>query len=140
MMENESSLDWLLQQARARLNQIEGEPYSKDVEFIQWCGEQSQELLNRLRWPIGIEAIVASIAGLAWMAGRQANMKPKGECVMTCVNRERCSVIECDQLAEWAIYDEEPYNEAYACTKHVGDLLTDAEVHWIYPHGHAPAA
>ena len=45
---------------------------------------------------------------------------------------EKCSVIGCNKQAEFSIWTNEPYGDAYACTKHVGELLTDAEVHYVY--------
>ncbi len=54
-------------------------------------------------------------------------------------NKKRhCCMIGCDKEAEYAIYfrsDGEPSDSTNtdACTKHVGELLTDALMHWIYP-------
>lgn len=45
-----------------------------------------------------------------------------------------CCQLECTQTAEWVIYDGdgiEDYTEA--CTTHVGELLSDALEHRVYP-------
>ena len=47
-----------------------------------------------------------------------------------------CCKIDCDAIAEWHIWDgKHPEFDHYvlACTEHVGDLLTDAPEHKIYP-------
>lgn len=47
----------------------------------------------------------------------------------------KCCVIGCDKPAEWEIYDH-PYgidDNTEACTVHVGELLTDAPEHKIFP-------
>jgi len=45
---------------------------------------------------------------------------------------EICCIVDCEKLADWAIYTEVPYSDTYACTEHVGALLSDAPVHSIY--------
>lgn len=45
---------------------------------------------------------------------------------------------QCQNEAEWEINNESPDRDPIgeytdACTAHVGELLTDAPVHWIYP-------
>lgn len=45
-----------------------------------------------------------------------------------------CCKLDCQHESEWVIYDgagPEDYTEA--CTVHVGDLLSDAPEHRIYP-------
>lgn len=45
--------------------------------------------------------------------------------------KEHCCQIDCNEDAEWEIYAEGVPDTA-ACTKHVGELLTDAKEHRIF--------
>lgn len=46
---------------------------------------------------------------------------------------EEIKKLSCQRKAEWEIaYGEDIYNYAHACTKHVGDLLSDLPEHRIY--------
>jgi len=50
------------------------------------------------------------------------------------MEKELCCQIDCNETAEWEIYaDAVP--DTLACTKHVGELLTDAIEHRIFRHG-----
>ena len=41
---------------------------------------------------------------------------------------------DCGRVAEWGIYHgSEPHEYTESCTGHVGDLLTDAPEHKVYP-------
>lgn len=45
-----------------------------------------------------------------------------------------CCKLDCTHKSEWVIYDGdgiEDYTEA--CTAHVGDMLSDAPEHRVYP-------
>ena len=45
-----------------------------------------------------------------------------------------CCQIQCEQKAEWQIYDgPNPEDYTEVCTAHVGDLLGDAPEHRVYP-------
>jgi hypothetical protein len=46
-----------------------------------------------------------------------------------------CCHIPCSRAAEWEIWHTsgDPYDSTHACTEHVGELLTDAPEHRIYP-------
>lgn len=47
------------------------------------------------------------------------------------MGKEHCCQIDCKKDAEWEIYaDGVP--DTTACTKHVGELLTDANEHRIF--------
>lgn len=48
--------------------------------------------------------------------------------------KPECCVVECEKVAEWEIRTGQgPDDYTHACTAHVGDLLTDAEEHRVYP-------
>jgi hypothetical protein len=50
------------------------------------------------------------------------------------VVRNMCCKLGCEASAQWRIYDgEKPDDYTEACTAHVGDLLSDAPEHRIYP-------
>jgi hypothetical protein len=45
-----------------------------------------------------------------------------------------CCKLDCSQSAEWVIYDgDRPEDYTECCTMHVGELLSDALEHRIYP-------
>ncbi len=45
-----------------------------------------------------------------------------------------CCAMDCNKTAEWVIvHGAAPDDYTMACTTHVGDLLTDAPTHYIYP-------
>lgn len=45
-----------------------------------------------------------------------------------------CCNIGCEHKAEWVIFDgPRPDDYVEACTAHVGELLSDASEHRIYP-------
>jgi len=47
-----------------------------------------------------------------------------------------CCKIGCKAPPQWIIYQvpsPEPYELRHACTAHVGDMLTDAPEHHIFP-------
>ncbi len=46
--------------------------------------------------------------------------------------KEHCCELNCTKTAEWGIYAKGVPDTA-ACTKHVGELLTDAKEHRIFP-------
>jgi hypothetical protein len=45
-----------------------------------------------------------------------------------------CCEPNCDKQAEWAIYDGDGIEDyTHSCTAHVGELLSDAPEHRVYP-------
>jgi hypothetical protein len=62
-------------------------------------------------------------------------MKSERKCCFLENNTVPCSVD-----AEWEIHDGSPFETVDACTKHVGDLLSDAPEHRIYPLRTAPVS
>ena len=44
-----------------------------------------------------------------------------------------CCYLGCESAAEWRIDTDKPYTETLACTAHVGELLSDAPVHYVSP-------
>lgn len=46
------------------------------------------------------------------------------------MSKENCCQIDCDETAEWEIWAEG--GDTLACTKHVGELLSDAAEHRIF--------
>jgi hypothetical protein len=46
-----------------------------------------------------------------------------------------CCHIPCSGAAQWEIWhvSGDPYDSTHACTEHVGELLTDAPEHRVYP-------
>jgi len=47
------------------------------------------------------------------------------------MRKELCCQINCEKEAEWEIYAN-GVPDTMACTKHVGELLTDAKEHRIF--------
>lgn len=48
--------------------------------------------------------------------------------------KHHCCQIGCEEKAEWNIvWGNSPDDYTHACTKHVGELLTEASEHRIYP-------
>ncbi len=42
--------------------------------------------------------------------------------------------VPCDRVAAWAVYDgTRPDDYTEACTEHLGYLLSDADVFYVYP-------
>lgn len=53
------------------------------------------------------------------------------------MKKQHCCHIGCQERVDWRIaHDDGPDGYTEACTKHVGDLLTDAQEHKVYPIHH----
>ena len=76
------------------------------------------------------EEIMDALRGME-DAGLIAIDEPEGEMDKT----PFCCQMECDKDAEWEIQwtPRSPDDWTHSCTEHVGEMLCDAPIHYIYP-------
>ena len=70
------------------------------------------------------------------MSEMKGEQLTKGETNMRhhCCYIGEVTKVECGNEAEWQIwYGESPDDSTESCTRHVGEMLTDAPEHRIYP-------